>query len=82
MIRKNKIGLVYLIEIWVKEVKANLIRAAIAPDWGFAFNYEKHFLGRIWVCWNKDGFDVNILAKSDQSISCVVKNLKENFSWY
>lgn len=50
MIKNNKIGLVCLVETRVKDAKANLIRSSIVPDWGYAYNYEKHFLGRIWVC--------------------------------
>jgi exonuclease III len=53
LINIHKIGLICLIETRVKENKAEKIRDAIASDWDFVFNYEKHFLGRIWVCWKK-----------------------------
>lgn len=50
MIKLHKIGLVCLIETRVKEEKADLIRDSIVPCWGYVFNYEKHNLGRIWIC--------------------------------
>lgn len=78
MIKLHKIGLVCLIEIRVKEAKADMLRTSIVPDWGFVFNYEKHVLGRIWICWNQSDFEVTVLDKSDQSISCVIQYSKEN----
>lgn len=50
MIRTKKIGLICLIETRVKVSNADRILASMLPDWDFCFNYEKHFLGRIWVC--------------------------------
>jgi hypothetical protein len=55
---------------------------ALFPDWGFCFNYEHHFLGRIWVCWDKGEFDVTIIDKCDQSVSCCVHYLKEGSIWF
>ena len=50
MIKLHKIGLICLIETRVKENKANRIRSAVVLYWDYVFNYDKHFLGRIWVC--------------------------------
>jgi exonuclease III len=51
MIKLHKIGLICLIETRVKENKANRIRNSIVSDWDYIFNYDNHFLGRIWICW-------------------------------
>jgi exonuclease III len=79
LINIHKIGLICLIETRVKENKAGKIRDAIAYGWDFVFNYEKHFLlikkkkknyekhffGRIWVCWKKTDYDVSVIDKCD-----------------
>jgi hypothetical protein len=39
-------------------------------------------LGRIWICWKKSNYEVFILDKSDQSISCSIKALSSNLSWF
>jgi exonuclease III len=50
IIKRHKISLICLIETRVKENKANKVRTCIVLDWEYVFNYEKHFLGRIWIC--------------------------------
>jgi exonuclease III len=49
MIERHTISLICLIESRVKENKADKVRACIVPDWDYVFNYDKHFLGRIWI---------------------------------
>jgi len=58
IIKEKKIKMVCLIETRVKENKSGAIVSALFPGWDFCFNYDKHFLGRIWVCWDKLEFDV------------------------
>jgi hypothetical protein len=82
MIKAHKIGLICLIETRVKVHKADKIRDCIVPGWGYEFNYDQHILGRIWVCWKKANFAVNVLDKSAQSINCVINSLKSNLCWY
>jgi hypothetical protein len=82
LINIHKIGLICLIETRVKENEAAKIRDAITSDWGFVFNYEKHFLGRIWVCWKKTDYEVTVIDKCDQSINCCIKSLKTNLCWF
>jgi len=52
------------------------------PDWDCCFNYEKHFLGRIWVCWNRAEVKVSVLDKSAQCINCHIHSIKENSDWF
>jgi exonuclease III len=82
MIQRHKISLICLIETRVKENKANKVRSCIVLDWDYVFNYDQHFLGRIWICWKKPDFEVTILDKSEQSINCVIKSLKSYFCWF
>ena len=61
MIKAHNIGLICLIETRVKSNKADKIRTYIVLDWDYAYNYDKHFLGRIWICWKKSLFEVIVL---------------------
>jgi hypothetical protein len=81
MIKVHNIGLICLIETRVKSHKANEIRTCIVPDWDYAYNYDQHFLGRIWISWKKSMFEVTVLDKSHQSINCVIKAIKDNLCW-
>jgi len=82
MVRAQRIGIFCLIETKVKEGNAARISSTLFPDWDFCYNYEKHYLGRIWICWNRDEFKVSVVNKSDQSITCLVNSIKERNSWY
>jgi hypothetical protein len=53
MIKRHKISLICLIETRVKVNKADKVTTCIVPNWDYVFNYEKHFLGRNWICWKK-----------------------------
>jgi hypothetical protein len=66
----------------VKVINAYSIVSSMLPDLTFCFNYENHLLGRIWVGWNPTNFDVSVLEKSAQSITCVVNSVKEKFRWF
>ena len=66
----------------VQENKADKIRAAIVSNRDFVFNYEEHFMGRIWVCWKKTDYEVTVIDKCDQSINCCIKSLKNNLCWF
>ncbi|XP_059441719.1 uncharacterized protein LOC132174022 [Corylus avellana] len=79
MIKRHKVSLICLIETRVKENKADKVKACIVPDWDYVFNYDKHYLGRIWICWNNSDFEVIVLDKGEQSINCFVKSLN---SWF
>jgi exonuclease III len=82
IIKRHKISLICLIETRVKENKANKVRTCIVPDWKYVFNYEKHFLGRIWICWKKSDYEVSVLDKSDQSINCSIMALPSYMCWF
>jgi hypothetical protein len=82
MINLHKIGLICLIKTKVKESIADQIRSFIVSDLDYAFNYDKHSLGRIWICWKKSDYKVIVLDKCEQSINCSIKSLKNNICWF
>jgi hypothetical protein len=49
----------------VKENKADRIRTSIVSDWDYIFNYDKHFLGRIWICWKKKDYEITVINKCE-----------------
>jgi len=55
---------------------------AASITWDFHFNYEKHYLGRVWVCWKKKDYRVSVVDKSDQSISGFFYSNHEKVSWF
>jgi hypothetical protein len=59
----------------IKIQKDDVIRSYIATDWDYVYNYDQHFLGIIWVCWNKDEFEVNVLYNSYQCIKLILFHL-------
>jgi hypothetical protein len=69
-VRRVKVSLICLLETRVKVEKAEKIKENIVPGWGFLLNYDNHHLRRIWICWNKDVVEVNLIRKHEQSISC------------
>jgi exonuclease III len=79
MIQRHKLSIICLIETRVKINKAEKVKDCIVPGWDYIFNYDQHFLGRIWICWKKSDYEVLVLDKSEQSINCSIKSLNNNF---
>jgi hypothetical protein len=82
ILRANKISFACLIETRVQEHKVVSIFSSMLPDWECCFNYGKHALGRIWLCWNKAVVRISVLDKSDQCINCLVHYIKDNTDWF
>jgi hypothetical protein len=82
MIQRHKLSIICLIETRVKINKAEKVKDCIVPGWDYIFNYDQHFLGRIWICWKKSDYEVLVLDKSEQSINCSIKSLNNNFYWF
>jgi exonuclease III len=82
VVRSKKIGLVCLVETKVKEANVGSISSTMLLDCEFCYNYESHYLGRIWVCWSREEFAVTVLHKSDQCITCLIHSIKDKNSWH
>lgn len=75
LISDNSVSLVGLLETRVKEHKASRICRNICKNWTWAFNYDHHCNGRIWVGWNPSIWNVAILFVSSQLIHCKINQL-------
>jgi hypothetical protein len=82
MIQRHNISLVCLIETKVQEHNVDRVKSCIVPEWDYVANYNCHFLGRIWVCWKKSVYSVNVIDMSMQSINCEIKILHNNHCWF
>ena len=80
-LRSNKISLIGLIETRVHKDVAKNISSEIDRCFNWLDNYDCHHGGRIWVGWNPFFWDVSLLARSSQHITCSVfqKHLKVDF---
>ena len=77
-IHKLHINFVCLLETRVKQNKVNGIVKNRFNGWNMFHNYSEAYNGRIWMLW-ADGFKVNLLAVSDQSILCCVEINRNKF---
>lgn len=77
----NKLSLVALLETKVQQVNANFISNAISSRFKWKFNYQHHFLGRIWLGWDPAIWSVSIIFSSAQMITCDISrvNSTEHF---
>ena len=67
----TSINLVCLLETKVKQHKMEEVIKRRFPCWNIFHNYFEAYNGRIWILWT-NVLKVNLLAISDQSISCCV----------
>lgn len=62
-------------ETRVKHTNAKKISRKLCPSWEWAFNYDFHGNGRIWVGWNPNLWNLDVLFTSSQVIHCKVQSL-------
>ncbi|XP_074363455.1 uncharacterized protein LOC141703993 [Apium graveolens] len=70
--------------IWetkVKISKASSISKKINKNWLWLFNYDHHYNGRIWVGWNPNVWDISLLSKSSQFITCNARFIEKNLNF-
>lgn len=51
-VKRLNVNIICLVETRVKKDKAQNIKNAVLPGWNLIHNYDMHWLGRIWVCWD------------------------------
>lgn len=73
-IKSNKINLIGLMETRVKKDIAKILSSEINRSFCWLDNYDYHFGGRIWIGFNKYFWDISVVAKSAQHITCKAFN--------
>jgi len=61
----NKVGLIGLFEIKVKEKNVEKIAGSIFIGWRWAHNFELNRKGQIWVAWHLRPYAVDVVHKSE-----------------
>ena len=64
-------------ETKVSEENSKTIAFELLWGWQYSFNYLCHQNGRIWVSWNPEIVDVNVVSVSDQMIHTKVKIIQK-----
>jgi len=67
-------SLVALVETKVKECKAKRVENTLHHWWGSCNNYDHSNLGRIWVGWNKNVWDCQVVNSSYQHVTIQANN--------
>lgn len=67
-----------LLETRVKEENMEKIVASNFSNWIIDHNYGSHRGGRIWVMWNPNSVDLEVVNSTPQFILCRITRLKCN----
>lgn len=78
----NKISLIALLETHVTEPNAVRISSFVAPRFSWYFNYNNSPNGRIWLGWDNEIWNVDILYCTAQVIHCSVRFLQNNVTFF
>ena len=71
-LQRLNISLAALLEVKVRQVKAQRIRQRLGNNWEFLDNYEHNDSGRIWIMWKTGFCKVECVDSSDQHMHCLV----------
>lgn len=81
-LQQNKIALVGLLETQIREPYFAGIYNNMFQGWGSFINNSRHPLGRIWVVWKPQMFDVQVQFVTSQMVHCWVRQLDTGDSYY
>lgn len=67
---REKLSLIRIVETKVREVNKTKILSYMLPKWRIECNYEEALNGRIWVCWDPNRINLQVVGKGSQVIHC------------
>lgn len=70
----HKLSFCSILETHVRQSSATQISNFICPNFSWAFNYDFHPNGRIWVGWDPSVWKVVVISSSAQQITCSVQH--------
>lgn len=68
----EQVGLVGLLKTKIKRNKIDMITGKMFGGWRNVTNLEKYYNGRIVVTWRPDYYNMVVVCKTPQSITCKV----------
>jgi exonuclease III len=80
-VKRLNVNIICLVETRVKKDKAQNIKNAVLTGWNLIHNYDMHWLGRIWVCWDPGITSIKQLSSHEQVVTCQVDNGTNGGSW-
>lgn len=71
----NKLSIFYLLGTHIKQENASRIASKLSSSFKWVFNYEFLDNGRVWLGWDPSFWNVTVLHKSAQQITCSVSSV-------
>lgn len=75
-------GFIALLETKVRQQNVERVYRNLFYGWGSYINNLHCHLGRVWLFWNLQNYDVKILESSDQFVHCLATELNEKIEFY
>lgn len=72
LIKRYNLGLMGLVDTRVRKENVDKVMNNYSTGWLMEANYEKHELGKIWLCWDPRQCAVQVLHKELQAIHAMV----------
>ncbi|XP_021729890.1 uncharacterized protein LOC110696864 [Chenopodium quinoa] len=74
LLRNHSIEVIGLLETKVKQGKFKTLQKKFRLSWSWVDNYSYSQKGRIWVRWNSDVINLDVLTVHEQFIHCAVSH--------
>ena len=81
LVHANKISIIGILETKVKRHSFLNIAKNLLRGWKAISNHHCHYNGRIWVLWNPELVDVDILLTSSQILHLAVTVIEKHISF-
>ncbi|XP_059636142.1 uncharacterized protein LOC132278365 [Cornus florida] len=82
LISKKRLDIVSIIETKISPTNIAVVHSRIAAHWPLIHNYSFSQLGRIWVMWNPNTINLNVISTTRQSIHCYITIIGQNITFY
>ena len=77
LIVQHKISIFAILETKVKKNRRDAVKSKIFRSWCMEDNYDHCTGGRIWVGWNPEKVNVNVVFSSSQMVICNVTGIED-----
>ena len=82
LVHVNKVSIIGILETKVKRKSFPVIAKDLLRGWKVVSNHHCHYNGRIWVMWNPDIVDVDILLSSSQIMHLAVTVIEKQVTFH
>ncbi|XP_059629912.1 uncharacterized protein LOC132272850 [Cornus florida] len=82
LISDKRLDIVSIIETKISPTNITVVDSRIAAHWPLIHNYSFTQLCRIWVMWNPNAIDPNVITTTRQSIHCYITIIGQHINFY